>query len=197
MRLFQKTKFSSLAEACKNPKNCKKLSLQLYDQNLKNQGEIFSRFINLEILEMQASPSLYDLDDFEFPNEIATLKKLKKISFLNFPLKTFPYWIFEIESLQYLLIRGNDIDTIPDAISRLEQLKTLRIENCPLNKIPKTLKQMKNLKILGLTDTRLIDLSWNLFPSNLKEINLSGTGIYEDKDLEALKMIMAKTKIYP
>jgi hypothetical protein len=197
MYIFQKTTFSSLTEASENAKNCRTLKLLFYDQNLKNQGEIFSKFINLEVLEMQADPSIYNLDDFEFPTEIASLKKLKKISFLNFPLKTFPEWIFDTECLQYLMIRGSDIDTIPDSISRLQKLKTLRIENCPLAKIPETLNQMKGLEILGFSDTKLTDLSWDLFPCNLKEINFSGTGVYEKEDLEYLKIKMTKTKIYP
>jgi len=197
MNPFRKTKFSSLAEASKNPKNCKKLIIQFYDENLKNKGEIFSEFINLEVLEMQAHPSIYDLDDFEFPAEIGNLKKLKKVWFLNFPLKTFPEWISELKSLQYLMVRGNDIETIPDSISQLEKLKTLRIENCPLSKIPKTLNQMQNLQILGFSDTKLTDLSPNLFPNHLKEINFSGTGIYNKEDLEYLKTKMPKTKIFP
>ncbi|MFC0780745.1 leucine-rich repeat domain-containing protein [Flavobacterium sp. HJSW_4] len=197
MNIFRKTKFSSLIEASKNPKNCKKLTLRFYDENLKNKGEIFSEFINLEVLEMQADPSIYHLDDFEFPAEIGNLKKLKKVWFLNFPLKTFPEWISKLKSLQYLMVRGNDIEIIPDSISQLEKLKTLRIENCPLSKIPKTLHQMQNLQVLGLSDTKLTDLNPNLFPKHLKEINFSGTGIYNKEDLEYLKTKMAKTKIYP
>ncbi|KFF02896.1 leucine-rich repeat domain-containing protein [Flavobacterium reichenbachii] len=197
MNLFRKTEFSSLTEASKSPKNCRKLILTFYDQNLKDQGEIFSKFINLEVLEMQADPSIYYLDDFEFPAEIGRLKKIKKISFLNFPLKIIPEWIFDLESLEYLTIRGNDIETIPDSISRLEKLKTLRIENCPLNKIPNTLNQMKSLQILGFSDTKITDLSWNLFPCNLKEINFSGSGKYQKEDLEYLKTKMVNTIIYP
>jgi len=89
MHLFKKTKFSSLNDAIRNPKNCKKLSLFI-NHNLKDQGAIFSKFINLKILEIQADPTIYDLDDFELPKEIASLKKLKKISLLNLPFKTFP-----------------------------------------------------------------------------------------------------------
>ncbi|MCV2484920.1 hypothetical protein OD917_08305 [Flavobacterium sp. SH_e] len=197
MYFFRKTKFSSLAEASKKPKNCIKLSLHFYDQNLKDKGEIFSKFVNLEVLEMQADPSIYYLDDFEIPSEIRNLKKLKKISVLNFPLKFFPEWIFEIKSLQYLMLRGTDITEIPDSIYRLEKLKTLRVENCKLNRIPKTLNQMKNLKILGLSDTVLTDFSISLFPQNLKEINFSGTGVYKKEDLEHLKAKMPRTRIYP
>lgn len=197
MYTFRKTKFSSLEEALKRPKNCKKLSLIFYDQNLKNKGEIFSQFVNLEILELQADHSIYYLDDFEIPTEIGSLRKLKKISVLNFPLKFFPEWIFEIKSLQYLMLRGTDITEIPDSIYRLEKLKTLRVENCKLNRIPKTLNQMKNLKVLGLSDTLLTDFSISLFPQNLKEINFSGTGVYKKEDLEYLKAKMSGTRIYP
>lgn len=72
------------------------------------------------------------------------------------------------------MIRGNEIDSIPDSICQLDNLKTLRVENCKLNKLPATLNQMQNLRILGLSDTELTDLNPNLFPNNLKEINLSG-----------------------
>jgi len=197
MNIFRKTKFTSLIEASIKPESCKKLSLIFYDYSLKDKGEIFSQFINLEVLEIQTSVSTYYLNDFELPAEIGNLKKLKKISVLNFPLKTFPEWIFNIESLEYLMLRGNDIVTIPESISRLEKLKTLKIESCPLSKIPKTLNQLKNLKFLGLCDTRLTDLNYNLFPYNLKEIYFNGTGIYKDEDLELLKTKMPKTRIYP
>ncbi|MBB4803956.1 Leucine-rich repeat (LRR) protein [Flavobacterium nitrogenifigens] len=164
---------------------------------MKDKGEIFSQFVNLEVLEIQTNTSMYYLNDFELPVEIGNLKKLKKISVLNFPLQTFPEWLFNIKSLEYLMLRGNDMEIIPESISRLENLETLRIESCPLSKIPKALIQLKKLRFLGLCDTRLTDLNYNLFPYNLKEINFSGTGIYKDEDLELLKIKMPKTRIYP
>ncbi len=194
MLFFKKTQFLSLNDAIQNPKNCKKLRLLLIECNLKDKGAIFSQFTNLRILEIQADPSIYNLDDFELPKEIAELKKLKKIWLLNLPFKTFPEWLTQIKSLQYLMIRGNNIDTIPDTISQLEKLKTLRIENCKLNKLPKTLKQMSNLRHLGLSDTKLTNLDPDLFPKNLNEINLSGSRRYKDEDLANLKKVMRKTK---
>ncbi|WP_415328827.1 leucine-rich repeat domain-containing protein [Chryseobacterium sp. MMS23-Vi53] len=195
MYFFKKTKFSSLNEAIQNPKNCKKLSLRFIEYNLKDKGAIFSQFINLNVLEIQADPSIYDLDDFELPKEIAGLKKLNKIWLLNLPFKTFPEWITNIKSLKYLMIRGNDIDSIPDSICQLDNLKTLRVENCKLNKLPSTLNQMQSLKSLGLSDTDLTDLNPNLFPKNLEELNLSGSRKFEDDDLENLKKAMRRTKI--
>ncbi|KQT23905.1 hypothetical protein ASG22_07720 [Chryseobacterium sp. Leaf405] len=195
MRLFKKTKFSSLNDAIQYPKDCKKLSLIFIEYNLKDKGNIFSQFINLKVLEIQAHPSIYNLDDFELPEEIAGLKKLKKIWLLNLPFKTFPEWIVSMKSLKYLMIRGNDIDTIPDSICELDNLKTLRIENCNLNKLPSTLNKMQNLISLGLSDTKLTDLHPNLFPNNLKEINLAGTRRFKDDDLEHLKKVMRRTKI--
>jgi Leucine-rich repeat (LRR) protein len=195
MLFFKKTKFSSLSDAIQNPKNCKRLHLQFIEYNLKDKGAIFSQFINLRTLEIQAHPSIYNLDDFELPEEIANLKKLKKIGLLNLPFKTFPEWLTQIKSLKYLMVRGNDIDSIPDTIVQLDKLKTLRIENCELNKLPKTLNQMLNLRFLGLCSTKLTDLNPNLFPKNLKEINLSGPRRFKDDDFENLKKAMKRTKI--
>ncbi|GAA5096467.1 hypothetical protein GCM10023210_30270 [Chryseobacterium ginsengisoli] len=195
MFLLKKTKFSSLNDAIQNPKNCKKLSLLFIEYNLKDKGAIFSQFINLKTLEIQADPSIYNLDDFELPKEIASLKKLKKIWLLNLPFRTFPEWLTQIKSLKYLMVRGNEIDSIPDSICQLNNLKTLRIENCRLDKLPTTLNQMQNLRSLGLSDTGLKDLNPNLFPKNLKEINLSGRQKYKRHDLEKLKSAMKKTRI--
>ncbi|AZA52029.1 leucine-rich repeat domain-containing protein [Chryseobacterium sp. G0201] len=195
MRFFKKTKFLALSDAIQNPKDCKKLSLIFIEYNLKDKGAIFSHFINLRTLEIQADPSIYNLDDFELPEEIASLKKLKKISLLNLPFKTFPEWLTQIKSLKYLMVRGNDIDSIPDSICQLENLKTLRIENCKLNKLPSTLNQMQNLRSLGLCSTELTDLNPDLFPKNLKEISLSGSRKFDDDDLESLKKAMRRTKI--
>lgn len=195
MYLFKKTKFSSLSDAIQNPKNCKKLSLRFIEYNLKDKGAIFSQFINLRTLEIQADSSIYNLDDFELPEEIASLKKLKKIWLLNLPFRTFPEWLTQIKSLKYLMVRGNDIDSIPDTIVQLNNLKTLRIENCELKKLPKTLNQMSSLRFLGLCSTKLTDLNPDLFPNNLKQISLSGSRKFEDDDLENLKKAMRKTKI--
>jgi len=195
---LKKTKFSSLDDACqKKPENCKKLSLLFIKQNLKNSGDILSKFINLEILEIQGDPTIFYLNDFELPKEIANLHKLKKISLLNLPFKIFPEWITTIKSLRYLMIRGTDIDSIPDSIVRLDHLKTLRVENCELNKLPKVFNQMENLEFLGLSDTKLTDLNSELFPKNLKEINFSGTKKYKEYQLQILKTKMKKTTIYP
>lgn len=195
MYLFKKTKFSSLDNAIQHSKNCKKLNLLFIKDSLKDKGEIFSQFVNLKTLEIQADPSIYNLNDFELPKEIASLKKLKKISLLNLPFKVFPEWITNMKSLEYLMIRGNEIDSIPDSIYKLDKLKTLRIENCKLNKLPETLHEMRNLRILGLSDTKLTNLTPHLFPNNLKELNLSGTRRFTDIDLEILKNVMNKTKI--
>lgn len=99
MYSFRKNKFSSLSKALENPKNCEELKLQFIEYNLKNKSAIFSQFVNLRTLEIQADPSIYNLDDFELPKEIAELKKLKKIWLLNLPFKTFPEWITQIKSL--------------------------------------------------------------------------------------------------
>lgn len=195
MHFLKKTTFSSLSDAIQNPKNCEKLNLKFIEYNLKDKGSIFSQFINLKVLEIQVHPLSYNMDDFELPEEIAKLKKLKKISLLNLPFKAFPEWITHIKSLKYLMIRGNEINSIPDSICQLDNLKTLRVENCKLNKLPATLNQMQNLRILGLSDTELTDLNPNLFPSNLKEINLSGRQKYELHELEKLKNAMKKTRI--
>lgn len=195
MYFFKKTKFSSLSDAIQNPKNCKKLSLRFIEYNLKDKGVVFSQFINLKTLKIQADPVIFNLTDFELPKEIAGLRKLKKIELLNLPFKTFPEWITGIKSLKYLMIRGNDIDSIPNSISQLDNLKTLRVENCRLNKLPATLNQMQNLRILGLSDTDLTDLSPHLFPEKLKEISLSGRQKYERYELEILKNAMKRTKI--
>jgi Leucine-rich repeat (LRR) protein len=195
MYLFKKTKFSSLSDAIQNPKNCKKLHLQFIEYNLKDKGAIFSQFINLKTLEIQGNLTTCDLDDFELPEEIAGLKKLKKIWLLNLPFKTFPEWITGMKSLKYLMIRGNDIDTIPESIYQLDNLKTLRVENCKLNNLPSTLNQMHKLRFLGLSDTELTDLNPNLFPKNLKEINLAGSRRFKDDDLGNLKRVMKKMRI--
>ncbi len=197
MHFLKKTKFSSIKEALQKPHDCKNLSLFWIKENFKDKGDIFSKFINLEELKMQGDPTIYDINDFELPKEIANLPKLKNISLLNLPFEIFPEWIMSIKSLQYLMIRGSSIDSIPDSILQLDKLKTLRIENCDLNKLPKKFNQMENLKILGLRDTKLTDLSSELFPKNLKEINFSGTKKYEEYELQLLKTKMKKTKIYP
>jgi hypothetical protein len=197
MRLFRQHKFSDLKSALIHSEDCEILNLMFIDFNPKDLGFDFLRLKNLKELYIQAHPSIYELQDFDLPIEIGQLSNLKVLSLLNLPLKTFPIWATKLHKLEYLMVRGTDLTTIPSSVSELKNLKTLRIENCPLNKLPIALRQMDKLRHLGFCDTRLTYLGEELFPTNLKTLDFSGTSCYDIRDLEKLSTIMTKTKILP
>lgn len=179
MRFTVKTKFDSLLEALKTPSDCRVLNLLFIKENLKHQGQSFKKLENLEELFIQGDPNIYTDNEFELPDEIGQLTKIKKLILLNLPIKDFPYWILNLKRLTYLMIRGTDIDIIPSSINQLSELTTLRIENCPLKVLPTELKEMKKLMELGLSDTTLIKIDKENLPASLKKIDLVGTPLYD------------------
>ena len=182
MIFLKKTKFNSLGEALKNPVNCRVLTLRFIEENLKFHGQSFEKLENLKELFIQGDLNIWNDDEFGLPNEIGNLTKIEKLELLNLPIIDFPQWILNLKRLKHLMIRGTELQIIPNSIGQLSELTTLRIENCPLKELPKNLKELKKLKILGLSDTMLTEINKDYLPTNLKEINLAGTVLYNISD---------------
>lgn len=197
MLFFKKKKCNSLPEAIQNASGCKELSLKWLDYNLKTHGRDFAMLKKLRSLYIQGNPTIYDMPGFELPEELGELKTLKTLSLLNLPLQEFPGWITQLTGLEHLMVRGTDIQVIPESIAALKNLIILRIENCPLPALPVELKHLKKLRILGLSDTRLTSIHPEGMPDGLKEINLTGTGIYDWEELKKLRVVLKHAAIRP
>lgn len=196
MTLFQKRKYTDINDAVAHADSCKSLSL-MCAENLVNRGQDFLQLVHLKELHIQGDQVIYDDYSFELPTELGQLKHLQKLTLLNLPLKSFPTWIMNLSNLSSLMVRGTDVTFIPEEIKSLSKLKTLRVENCNLQILPAGLSEMRQLKYLGLCDTRLKQIKASMFPSHLKTLDFSGTGVYDLDDLQKLRLNLKRTHMRP
>jgi hypothetical protein len=115
---IHKSTFNSLEETTRNPGRCKKLNLLFVKMDFADAGPRLLALKNLRELFIQGDHSIFDNDEFTVPPEIGELTKLRRLSLLNVPLRTWPTWILKLRVLEYLMIRGTDIDSIPPAFRR-------------------------------------------------------------------------------
>lgn len=120
----------------------------------------------LEILTIYGAPN----EDLELPNinGIKKLNKLKELDLSSYTFKILPKEILEIKSLEKLNLSAVGLTKIPDEIGNLINLKKLSIQvNPEIDELPESMK-------------RLI---------NLKELWMSGTGVYQSDANELSKAL--------
>ncbi len=131
------------------------------------------------------------------PECITMLKHLKTLRMLNnHKLKSIPNFIFEISSLQKLVLQNlklpylpksignlknlvwldvsdNCLTSLPDSIGRLTLLQMLILGNNQLISLPESIGNLNNLKFLSLKNNRLTSLPSSLQNmKSLKSINI-------------------------
>lgn len=107
--------FDSLAQAMERPESVKEL--RLIEQHLTQLPDVFSRFINLEKLELRF-------------NRLTAL----------------PDSIGDLKSLRHLGLSDNKLASLPESFSRLDKLETVWLAKNRLTAIPDYVKGMKSLK---------------------------------------------------
>ncbi|WP_179020641.1 leucine-rich repeat domain-containing protein [Winogradskyella forsetii] len=126
----------------------------------------------LEILTIYGAPK----EDLELPNinGIKKLNKLKELDLSSYTFKILPKEILEIKSLEKLNLSAVGLTKIPDEIGNLINLKKLSIQvNPEIVELPESMK-------------RLI---------NLKELWMSGTGVYQS-DVNELSKALPNCEIH-
>lgn len=141
--------------------------LELAYNDLKTLPESLSNLKVLEELSLLQNPHFEQL-----PQSLSALKNLKYLSLLVTNFKEFPTVIFEIPSLETLLISGhfnrdgsNRILAIPDLFQQVSQLKTLNISNTELSELPSSIVSLTKLSELYLDGNKLL-----VFPYTVKKL---------------------------
>lgn len=165
--------YNDINRAVRFSKSVKKLNV-LLPENLNNYSAEFSKFVNLQSLDIHAK-----LNHVPYlPEQIGSLSMLKRLSILNVPFIEYPLWIFGLKNLEYLMVRGHEIKYIPLGVAALSKLKVLRLENCDLVKLPEDLRDLKKLEELSVVDTN-ITISPEVLPIGLKRLRTT----YHDKSV--------------
>ena len=199
--------FSDLKEAMRKPGEVIVLNLAL----LKAIPKEIRSFKNLEELYITQS------EISQLPSWLLELKKLKRLT-LDCKLTDFLDFIFDIKSLEYIDLNGNNIQSftingiknnrlkeleisfshmieIPSCFSNLESLETLRIENNKLTTISKVIDDMKSLKFLYLYRNKIYDYDDNIINAkNLKGLFIQDNPISNSK-VNELRVLLPNCNI--
>ncbi len=142
-------------------------TLELAYNDLKTLPESLSNLKGLEELSLLQNPHFEQL-----PQTLSALKNLKYLSLLSTNFDEFPTVLFEIPSLETLLIGGhfvregsNSIGAVPDLFEQLPHLKTLNISNTELTTPPPSLASLNQLSELYLDGNQLL-----VFPNEVKKL---------------------------
>lgn len=68
-----------------------------------------------------------------------------------------PEGIYNLSSLEVLILNNNQLSTLPKTVGRIYSLKLLDISNNRISKLPNELSNLKNLQTLRLTDNQFSD----------------------------------------
>lgn len=183
-------KSTNIESALKKGPKLRSLELIYPTYDLSAYRDEFENFTNLSELTIQVSIDYA----FDLPKELGELNNLRKLQIINYPFNEISSWVFKLQNLRNLLLRGNDITKIPDEIRQLKKLKHLRIENTALSSVSESLSSLDNLKTLSLVDNfRLEKINPNSLPKNLKWLALKPSGIPREQ-VDKLMMAMPGLK---
>ncbi len=148
--MFRPKSYDSIEEAQRRPERVR--VLVLHHARFKDVDGRLAQFRNLEELT-------FGWCDFErLPDDMASLKRLKRFICLNTPLRFLPDWLFDFLLLENLVIRGADIQEIPPAICKARRLQYVDFTNNDLRSVPHELGALRDLRHLGLGENSLEDL---------------------------------------
>lgn len=141
--------------------------LELAYNDLKTLPESLANLKKLEELSLLQNPNFDQL-----PQSLNALKNLNYLSLLVTNFEEFPTIIFEIPTLEILLISGhynrdgsNRILAVPDLFQQLPRLKTLNISNTELSELPISIATLTKLSELYLDGNKLL-----VFPNTVKKL---------------------------
>ncbi|MES2488118.1 MAG: leucine-rich repeat domain-containing protein [Bacteroidota bacterium] len=181
--------YNSMERALATPYRVKKLSIR-FPADINVYADEFLKFENLTELtihtQLKHPPYI--------PGQIASVKKLRKLSVLNVPFTQLPEWVFGMSNLEYLMLRGNEAPVLPPSVANLQHLKTLRIENCEITALPPEIKMLKNLRQLSLSDTKVATLMLDDLPPNLMQLQIR-KGAMDETELIKVKNFIPSLKI--
>ncbi len=174
MRISAPRYYSSIeeAEAERNPAKVRDLSIKEAElETLRGRLRPFSRLESLQFgwCSNRAFPP-------ELRNEILELKRLKKFTVLNTPIREFPLWLAPSPKLEKLILRGTEIREIPDEIQLFSRLTKLDLAGNDIREVPVEIARLRKLEELGLHSTAVWEIPLSVLQMpQLRALQLTGT----------------------
>jgi len=180
-RSQNKSEFTSINEANKNPEKVLRLNLDHEKGSLA--GIDWKKFRNLEYL------SLKDLHLKKIPEGITALPQLKVLDISGNDFKVLPSGFTKLTKLEELFLNDEkniDLSQNIDLLSKMKNLKVLHIENDKLKELPANFWKLNYLESIYLNDNQLKKFD---FPkermNNLKNIHLNNN-FFMPSDIDRL-----------
>ena len=118
---------------------------------------------------------LYRCTLINLPESIWNLESLQYLNLRGNRLKTLPEPILELKSLQTLDLSSNKLTTLPESFSKLKSLETLYLGHNNLKFLPKSFGNLDSLKELHLRGNQLTTLPKPILElKSLQFLNLTG-----------------------
>lgn len=135
-------------------------SLRLWNCGLKKIPEELSLFQNLVELDLEDN----DLSNADL-SILASLTKMKTISFQRCNLNHFPIVVFNYKQLRELNLYNNNIKELPSGLFQMISLRELQIGGNDYNSLPTEIGNLKNLEMLSVESTPL-----RVFPKSILKL---------------------------
>ena len=124
-----------------------------------------------------------DLDKLgldEIPEDVRTLRGLKRLSLTGNELRTLPDWLVELDGLERLVLDDNCLTALPDWLGRHTALRRLSFADNRLTGLPDTLAGLSGLTLLGIGGNDLPAVpEWIGELSGLRHLYLTRCGLRE------------------
>ena len=109
-------------------------------------------FIYLNTLKKLESKKYFE---FNIPNSISLLKKLKRLTFRDNGINSLPDSFEELIEIEYLDLSYNNFLKIPDSIFKLKNLKTLNLAHNNIQDIPESLLCLDSLEEMKINHNNI------------------------------------------
>ncbi len=131
----------------------------------------------------------------EFPAEVLNMPQLEELLIGHNPVSKLPDNLESLKNLKRLSINATQIKEFPSDLSALESLETIGLDHNEFKKVPEPILTIPNLKRLGLNNNQLTDLKFiderlqglesiYLYSNELKQIDC------EIENLKSLKELL-------
>lgn len=206
-------RYKKFDELCKNDRNIKNSYYKLFVVYFKSNQfmekkhpwiDITSKTSGFadSIINMCTSQtmSFYYRGWYDIPKEIKKMKNLNSLVLADNNLIVISEFIFELDKLEDVVLKGNNLISINPNIDKLCNLTRLHISNNNLLYIPSELFNLKKLEILYISNNKLYEIPYyisNLV--NLMMLEANNNMIHylspEIGKLEKLKYLRLQTNI--
>lgn len=164
--------YTSLNDALVNPEKVFRLNLK--NQNITISNEQWSKFVNLEYLNLNGDHIK------EIPIGITNIKSLKTIDLSGNDFKNLPDAFLNLTNLEEIYLNNEknmNLDKTLSVLSKLPKLKSLHLENDNLSKLPSKILLFKNLENLYLNQNNFMKIPEIQTLDHLKYLDLKDNNI--------------------